>query len=113
MAIFSAKAIVSAREPKVALGGRRTTPAIGGRAIGGRTAAILPILAPILAPGRDAVPAELGDGPVVGGGAAGGGSGIGCAVLGLTVTCAALRVPSLSAVTLTVPADFAVVSPED
>ena len=110
MAIFSAKAIVSAREPKVAPGGRRTTPAIGGRAIGGRTAAILPILAPILAPGREVGGVELVDGFV---GGAGGGAGVGSAGLGLTVTCAVLRFPSLTAVTVAVPADFPVVSPED
>src|SRR5258708_8553870 len=38
--------------------------------------------------------------------AAAGGAGVGCAGFGLTVTCAVLPFPSLSAVTLTVTADF-------
>src|SRR5229473_1266809 len=46
MIIFSAKASAMAREAEVTAG-RRTTPAMGGWA-----ATILPMLAPILAPGR-------------------------------------------------------------
>ena len=110
MTILSAKASVIAREADVTAAGRRTAPANGGPASGGRAAAILPVLAPILAPGREVGGVELVDGFV---GGAGGGAGVGSAGLGLTVTCAVLRFPSLTAVTVAVPADFPVVSPED
>src|SRR6266567_5367019 len=101
MTIFSAKASVMRREAEVTAAGRCTTPAVGGPAMGGRAAAIPRIPAPALDPVRALAPAELSEKRAVGGG--GGGAGVGCAGFGLTVTCAVLPFPSLSAVTLTMP----------